>query len=647
MKLSNKDIKTPESTEFRILNNRVGLFNSSYQDHKKLGLPKAQLILTDIPYCYDVKTECFTRNGWRHYNEITMDDEVLSLNHETQEMEYSGIENIIVRDCDEPMISFSTPDLNLFVSSKHRCYTIGKFIPNLKYGERMRNRKRIYVENIRIAENITEASSIPRSGYKWSGGNIVDYVEIPSVKIKHNGKTQKYHMTQGVKVDTISWLRFFGLWLADGCTTKSGSGYIVSIKQHNNNRDKVIEILNALPFDYSEHQSIGENTANYNIYSKQLYSYLSQFGKSRDKFIPRWILDLPKDYLTIFWEAYTFGDSHPNGQGIRISSMSKNLIIGLQEVALKLGTICQIRTKETKTGTLYYFQYNPKSRNIKYGKRKIVDGYNDLMWCLTLKRNSVFLVRRNGLICFSGNCIGANAYGSNPTWYKNGDNKNGESDYAGETFFVTDENFKPAEFMHFAAQMLKPEPKEKSGRTSSNAPCMIVFCEFMQQFYLIELAKRYGFNHYINLVFRKNYSAQVLKANMKIVGNCEYGLVLYRDKLPKFNNNGQMVFNCMDWSRDLGMPKIAPTQKPIPLLKRLIELFTDVDDVVIDPCAGSSSTLVAAASLGRKAYGFEVSKRFYVDACDALKNNIHQDLFNESIEEKKRREYTQQKLNLQ
>lgn len=218
-------------------------------------------------------------------------------------------------------------------------------------------------------------------------------------------------------------------------------------------------------------------------------------------------------------------------------------------------------------------------------------------------------------------------YASNPVWYQNGSNENGESELAGETAFVTDENFKPAEFMHFAAQMLRPEPKEKLGRTETSAPCMIVFCEFMQQFYLIDLAKRYGFNHYINLVFRKNYSAQVLKANMRIVGNCEYGLVLYRDKLPKFNNNGQMVFNCMDWSRDLGMEKIAPTQKPIPLLQKLIELFTDPDDVVIDPCAGSGSTLIAAANLGRKAYGLEISKRFYTDACDAMTKYIQPDMF--------------------
>ena len=237
--------------------------------------------------------------------------------------------------------------------------------------------------------------------------------------------------------------------------------------------------------------------------------------------------------------------------------------------------------------------------------------------------------------------IGANAYGSNPTWYKNGSNENGESDLAGESFFPSDENFKPAEMMHFAAQMLRPEPKE-----SGKAPCMIIFCEFMQQFYLIELAKRYGLKNYINLVFRKNYSAQVLKANMRVVGNCEYGLILFRDKLPKFNNNGQMVFNCMDWSRELGMERIHPTQKPIPLLKHLVELFTDVDDVVIDPFAGSASTLIAAASLGRKAFGFEISKRFYSDACVALQKNIQQDMFNMSKEEEKRRIYTQAKLKM-
>lgn len=218
--------------------------------------------------------------------------------------------------------------------------------------------------------------------------------------------------------------------------------------------------------------------------------------------------------------------------------------------------------------------------------------------------------------------LGNKAYASNPSWYVDGDNRNGESDKAGKQFFSSDSEFRPAEFMHFCSKMLVKEPKQK-GRS----PCMVMFCEFEQQFKFIELGRKYGLNHYINLVFRKDFSAQVLKANMKIVGNCEYGLVLYREKLPKFNNDGRMIFNCFDWARDTSTPKVHPTQKPVPLLERLIGIFTDKGDVVIDPCAGSGTTLLAAANMGRKAYGFEVNKGFYSDARNKVLRRIQPKLF--------------------
>lgn len=220
--------------------------------------------------------------------------------------------------------------------------------------------------------------------------------------------------------------------------------------------------------------------------------------------------------------------------------------------------------------------------------------------------------------------LGKNAYASNPAWYKDGDNKNGESELAGKEFFDTDKNFKPAEFMHFCSKMLVKEPKEKG-----KSPCMILFCGFEQQFEYIELARKYGLNNYINLVFRKDFSAQVLKANMKVVGNCEYGLILYRDKLPKFNNGGRMIFNCFDWVRDSSTPKVHPTQKPVPLLERLIEIFTDKGDVVIDPCCGSGSTLLAAAQMGRRAYGFEIKKDFYKAAKEKVLSRVQMSMFSE------------------
>ena len=233
--------------------------------------------------------------------------------------------------------------------------------------------------------------------------------------------------------------------------------------------------------------------------------------------------------------------------------------------------------------------------------------------------------------------LGTNAYGSNPTWYIDGDNKNGESDKAGKKFFNSENEFRPAEFMHFCSKMLVKEPKEKG-----KAPCMILFCEFEQQFKFIELAKQYGFPNYINLVFRKNFSAQVLKANMKIVGNCEYGILFYRDKLPKFNNHGKMIFNCIEWERDNETPKVHPTQKPVQLLKKLIDIFTDPGEVVIDPCCGSATTLLAAQQMMRRSYGFEVDKNFFKDAKEKVLSSFQPDMFQQlefDEREKRKMEY--------
>ena len=174
--------------------------------------------------------------------------------------------------------------------------------------------------------------------------------------------------------------------------------------------------------------------------------------------------------------------------------------------------------------------------------------------------------------------LGANMYGSNPLWYKGGDNSNGESKLAGKQAFDTDskEGFRIAEFFHFCSKLLKKEPKEKN-----DAGCMILFCAFEQIEELKYWAKEY-----------------------------ETAILFYRDKLPKFRNNGRMEFLCQPWTEDRETPKVHPTQKPVPLLEHLISLYTDIDDVVIDCCAGSGTTLLACANLERRAYGFEVKREF-------------------------------------
>lgn len=229
--------------------------------------------------------------------------------------------------------------------------------------------------------------------------------------------------------------------------------------------------------------------------------------------------------------------------------------------------------------------------------------------------------------------VGNNFYGSNPVWYNGGDNKKGESDKAGNAAFYSDYNFNLYEYFHFCSRLMKKEPAKGGARgRSSDAPCMIVFCSFQQQATLINAAAKHGFVHYIPLTFIKDSSPQALKANMRIVGATEHALLFYRSYLPKFRNGakydengkpirgtGKMVLDWLRWEYDgTDVPKIHPTQKPVKVLKKLIEICTDPGDVVIDPCFGSGSTARAAKELGRNFYGFEINKEYYQRAVSEM-----------------------------
>ena len=80
--------------------------------------------------------------------------------------------------------------------------------------------------------------------------------------------------------------------------------------------------------------------------------------------------------------------------------------------------------------------------------------------------------------------------------------------------------------------------------------------------------------------------------------------------------------NWFEWQRDNPekVKKIHPTQKPVRVLKKLIEIFTDEGDTVIDPVAGSGTTLRAAKELKRHSYGFEIKKDMYNLALEKVIN---------------------------
>ena len=67
--------------------------------------------------------------------------------------------------------------------------------------------------------------------------------------------------------------------------------------------------------------------------------------------------------------------------------------------------------------------------------------------------------------------------------------------------------------------------------------------------------------------------------------------------------------NLLKYTKDT--KRIHPTQKPVELLEYLIKTYTNENQMVLDHCAGSASTLVAARNLNRRFLGVENNRDFY------------------------------------
>jgi len=69
-----------------------------------------------------------------------------------------------------------------------------------------------------------------------------------------------------------------------------------------------------------------------------------------------------------------------------------------------------------------------------------------------------------------------------------------------------------------------------------------------------------------------------------------------------------------------------PTQKPLELMRWIVRCVTDPSSLVLDPFAGSGSTLVAAKQLGRKAIGIEIAEKYCEIAAMRVRDSRHQDV---------------------
>lgn len=226
----------------------------------------------------------------------------------------------------------------------------------------------------------------------------------------------------GIEVDLEPWLKFLGIWFAEGWAesyTENGN-YRVVIAQ---NKKRVQDVLHPTLVKLGFHYVIsGEKCI---IYSKQLWTLMRTWSVgARYKTLPRWALQLNKDMSYVLLQALILGDGYTSeGGGQRYCTSSIKLADDVQILCLHAGISANIVSIRPRTSTMkggrtisggesYVVLLNTLKNQptVNHGHTKtqngqserLVEGDGIRVYCVTLP-NGIFMIRKNGKPCWTGN----------------------------------------------------------------------------------------------------------------------------------------------------------------------------------------------------------------------------------------------------
>lgn len=162
---------------------------------------------------------------------------------------------------------------------------------------------------------------------------------------------------------------------------------------------------------------------------------------------------------------------------------------------------------------------------------------------------------------------------------------------------------------------------KECARISREGTSMIVFMSIIKVETIIQLATKHGFYYKTTGIWHK-LNPMPRNMNLHFINSTEaWVYFVYKKHTGTFNNNGKAVHDFFETSvTPSGEKKYGkhPTQKPVVLLERFVELLSNEGDVVFDPFMGSGSSGVAAIAKNRKFIGVEFNSEY----CDITERRL-------------------------
>ena len=156
--------------------------------------------------------------------------------------------------------------------------------------------------------------------------------------------------------------------------------------------------------------------------------------------------------------------------------------------------------------------------------------------------------------------------------------------------------------------------------------CLFLFCRFDNYPYFYEIVNKYNFKIKNCLVWEKNKALGGLgDMESSFLNNYEFILFAMKGRKILFKNRiGRQFGLIKDDTISNPLQLLYPTQKPLKILRKLINITTKEQDIILDCFCGSGSTCVASKQTNRNYIGIDINPK----AIEICKKRLSQQTLN-------------------
>lgn len=365
----------------------TAVLNSLANVPRSLGIAES----TPEGACYDGETELLTDHGWMFFKDLDGSEKILSKSRETGVAYYQDFWQPQVHHYKGPMVKIKARSVNLRVTPNHNMWIA-------------RQKGKMKMSTAKSMLNTTTDFYFDR-GMTWKTEGISEFL-LPSYRHRQ-GNGWRTLPERSIPIE--DWLEYLGFWLADGhvtfldgnkCCTLTQTKFVAEFRE---SARKIALYVGCKLRDVPH-----ERGRRFIMDNAQLASYLVNFA--RPKRIPRNLLmEMNSAQCQILLRAIYLGDGDQDRQNRDSDCQQGKIYCGIdesfqndcQELALKCGyATSAYGPKRNRVST---FTEQTRSALKTHNPPTLEEGYDGLVYCVTLPKDHLLMVRRGGVAVWCGN----------------------------------------------------------------------------------------------------------------------------------------------------------------------------------------------------------------------------------------------------